>query len=67
MIYGVSFLLAPFGLVFVFRYLKNGGKEERKIGYIALAVTVFAVGTMIFLGSALINYEINLLNSYGLY
>ena len=66
MIYSVSFFLAPFGLAFVIKYLKNGGKEERKIGYIAFAITVFAVGTMIFVGSSFINYQMNLLDGLGL-
>ena len=64
MIYGVSFFLAPFGLAFVIKYLRDGGKKERKIGYIALVITVFAVGTMLFMGLIFINYQAKLLNSF---
>ena len=66
MIYGVSFFLAPFGLGFVIKYLKNGGKEERKIGYIALSITAVAVGVMIFTGLSSIKYQMNLLDNLGL-
>jgi len=39
-IYFVSFFLTPLGLYWFFKYLKSEVPDERKQGYLALAITV---------------------------
>ncbi|OHB21813.1 MAG: hypothetical protein A2939_01805 [Parcubacteria group bacterium RIFCSPLOWO2_01_FULL_48_18] len=55
-IYFISFLLAPFGLGYVVKYLKQSDPKARKIGITALILTILAIALMmwtskIFLGS----------------
>ncbi len=39
-IYAVSVLLPPFGLIYVWRYLKQPDEKSRRIGWIALILTI---------------------------
>lgn len=42
-IYLVSFFLAPFGLGYAFSYIADKDPKAKVIGYVSLALTVFAV------------------------
>jgi len=42
-IYFISFFLAPLGLVYVFRYLKQSDNKARKIGIVALILTILGI------------------------
>ena len=66
MIYAVSFLLSPFGLYFVFKYLRRDGRKERLVGFIALALTIAAIGVMLWAGSAFMQYEMRMIRELGL-
>jgi len=65
-IYFVSFFLAPFGLGYVFKYLKSGGKIERRVGYIALALTILAIVIELWVGGAFFNAQVQALHELGL-
>ena len=39
-VYAVSVLLPPFGLIYVWRYLKQSDEASRRIGWIALILTI---------------------------
>lgn len=43
-VYLVSFFLPPLGIWPAVKYLKAGGKRERKIGYAAIIITVISAG-----------------------
>ena len=42
-VYLVSFFLAPFGLVFAFKYLKQKDTKSRIIGTVSMTLTVLAI------------------------
>jgi len=42
-VYLVSFFLAPFGLVFAFKYLKQKDRSSRIIGIVSIVLTILAV------------------------
>lgn len=66
LIYLVSFLLAPFGLVYTFRYLHQPDRKSKTIGTVSLILTVLAIIAVIYTGTAFIKQEydaINLINS----
>lgn len=65
-IYFVSFFLAPFGLGYVFKYLKSGGKTERMIGYVALSLTIIAIGVELWVGVGFFNAQVQALHDLGL-
>jgi len=69
LIYFVSFFLAPFGLVYAFKYLKQSDKKPRIIGIISLILTVFAIIVVVVIGRGYIRqtYDaLNLINDFGL-
>jgi len=69
LIYFVSFFLAPFGLVYSFKYLKQPDKKSRMIGIISLMLTVFAIIAVIVIGTGYIRQTynaLNLINDFGL-
>lgn len=43
-IYVLSFVLAPLGLYWFFKFLKSDDKEKRKVGNIALIITILTLG-----------------------
>lgn len=63
LVYLVSFFLAPFGLGFVFTYLKQPDKKSKTIGWIALGLTVLAIGSTIFLAKGFLEWEYSAINS----
>lgn len=42
-IYLVSFFLPPFGLIWAFKYLKADDEKAKKIGWIAVALTIVSL------------------------
>ena len=47
-IYFVSFFLAPFGLVWGLRYVRNKDWKVRSVGLISLFLTVLAIGITLY-------------------
>lgn len=56
-IYCVSFFLAPFGLGYVFKYLRRESKEEKRVGYIALSLTILAILLELWVGKMFIDAQ----------
>lgn len=46
-VYLVSFFLAPFGLGYAFKYLKQPNAKARMIGIVALILTILAIVLMV--------------------
>ena len=67
-IYSVSFFLPPFGLWYAFKYLKAGDSKSKKIGIVAIILTIISIALTIWLTYGIINSvmqpfnEINNLN-----
>ena len=69
LIYFVSFFLAPFGLGYAFKYLKQSDKKSKMIGMISLVLTFFAIITVISIVKEYVRqtYDaLNLINDFGL-
>jgi uncharacterized membrane protein YvbJ len=69
LVYFVSFFLAPFGLGFAFKYLKQPDKKSKTIGIISLVLTFLAIIAVIWLGASYVEQEysaIKLINTGGL-
>lgn len=69
LVYFVSFFLAPFGLGYAFKYLKQSDKKSKIIGIISLILTFFAIITVIFIAKKYLEQEyglLNLINNGGL-
>ncbi len=69
LIYFVSFFLAPFGLGYAFKYLKQSDRKSKIIGTISLVLTFVAIAAVIFISKKYIEKEydlINLINNGGL-
>ncbi len=52
LIYSVSFFLAPFGLGYAFKYLKQRDRKTRTIGIVSLALTILAIVSVILISKA---------------
>ena len=69
LIYFVSFFLAPFGLGYAFKYLKQSDKKSKMIGMISLVLTFFAIITVISIVKEYVRqtYDaLNLIYDFGL-
>lgn len=69
LVYFVSFFLAPFGLGYAFKYLKQSDKKSKTIGMISLILTCLAIITVIVVAKEYLEQEygfINLINNSGL-
>lgn len=62
-IYSVSFLLAPFGLAYAIKYIRQPDPKARTIGIISLVLTILAIILMLWIGMASINSYNDLLKS----
>ena len=62
-VYAVSALLPPFGLIYVRRYLKQPDRASRKIGWIALILTVVMTVATVWATVAAINFVNQSLNA----
>ena len=68
-VYFVSFFLAPFGLGYAIKYLRQSDKKSKIIGTVSLLLTIFAIGAVIILGKAFLEQQysdLNLIISGGL-
>lgn len=63
LIYLVSFFLAPFGLGYVFTYLRQPDKKARIIGIVALTLTILAIGLTIFLAKGFLDFQYGTINA----
>jgi len=63
LVYFVSFFLAPFGLGYAFKYLKQSDKKSKIIGIISLILTFFAIITVIVIARKYLEQEYGFLNS----
>ncbi|MEK7481977.1 MAG: zinc ribbon domain-containing protein [Patescibacteria group bacterium] len=63
LIYFISFFLAPFGIGYVFKYLKQSDHKARKIGIVALILTILAVALMIWTTKEFMSSYYNSLNT----
>ena len=67
-VYAVSLFLPPFGLWYAWKYLKAGDYESRKIGIVAIILTITSIIVTLWLTAGFINSvyqslgEINNLN-----
>ncbi len=69
LVYFVSFFLAPFGLGYAFKYLKQSDKKSKIIGIISLILTFFAIIAVISIAKKYLEQEygfLNLINNGGL-
>jgi predicted amidophosphoribosyltransferase len=69
LVYFVSFFLAPFGLGYAFKYLKQSDKKSKIIGIISLILTFFAIITVISIAKKYLEQEygfLDLINDGGL-
>ena len=66
-VYSVSLLLPPFGLWYVWKYLKQKDGKSKKIGIAALILTIISMIVMIWITKGLINSFNQALNSVNLY
>lgn len=61
-IYLISFFLAPFGLPFAFKYLKQSDPKARRVGYIVITLTILAIILMVWITNAFTNWEYQSVN-----
>jgi hypothetical protein len=54
-IYLISFFIAPFGLWYAWKYLRQDDKKSKIIGVVATALTIVAVATAIWTMKELVN------------
>ncbi len=62
-IYLVSFFLAPFGLGYTVKYIRQSDPKARMIGVASLVLTIFSIALMLWLGVASINQYNELLRA----
>lgn len=65
LIYFVSFFLAPFGLHYAIKYLKQSDSKAKLIGVVSLVLTISAILLMFWITSSFINTLYQLLNFKG--
>ena len=56
LIYCVSFFLAPFGLGYAFKYLKQRDPKTRAIGIVALVLTILAIVSVVFISKTFMDF-----------
>jgi TRAP-type C4-dicarboxylate transport system permease small subunit len=64
-IYLISFFLAPFGLWFAWKYLKQDDRKSKKIGVAAIALTIISVALAIWTMAGLFSSVSQLLKSFS--
>ena len=55
LIYCVSFFLAPFGLGYAFKYLKQRDPKTRTVGIVAIALTILAIVSVILISKTFLD------------
>lgn len=63
-VYLVSFFLAPFGLGYAFKYLRQPGRKSRIIGIISIILTITAIILMIITLKTYLDIAYKDLNSF---
>ena len=66
-VYAVSLFLPPFGLWYAYKYLKEKDPLARKIGMIAVALTVVSSIATIWITKSAINSATRSINQYNIY
>ncbi len=64
-VYLISFFLAPFGLWFAWKYFKQGDDKSKKIGVVAIALTVISAALTTWTMAGLFNSFSSLLRPLG--
>jgi hypothetical protein len=54
-VYRISFFVAPFGLWYAWKYLKQGDNKSEKIGFVAIALTIISVAITVWTIAGLFN------------
>lgn len=67
LIYFVSFFLAPFGIGYAFKYLKQSDSKAKIVGAVSLALTISAVALMFWITSSFMNALYQPLTINGLF
>ncbi len=62
-VYLVSFFLAPFGLWYAWKYLRQEDRKSKAIGAVAVALTVVSLAISLWATTALFNSMIQVLRS----
>jgi hypothetical protein len=60
-VYLVSFFLAPLGLWFAWKYLKQENKKSKAIGFVVIALTIVSIAISIWATAGLIGWVSQLL------
>ena len=55
LVYFVSFFLAPLGLGYAFKYLRLSDKRAKRIGIVAILLTILGIVTVILTASTFMN------------
>ena len=62
-IYFISFFLAPFGLGFAFKYLRQSDPRARKIGVVVIILTILAIALTILTANMFTRWEYQYINT----
>lgn len=62
LVYFVSFFLAPFGLGYAVKYLRQSDRKARTIGFVALGLTIIAVVIVVGIAKAFLEQQYGALN-----
>lgn len=65
LMYLVCFFLAPFGLVWGIKYIRNKDRKVKLVGLVCIILTVVAIGVTIGTYSVVMNKYTNMLNNLG--
>ena len=65
LMYLVSFFLAPFGLVWGIRYVRNKDRKVKTVGLVCIILTVLALSITIGTFSVVMNSYTKMLNNLG--
>lgn len=64
-VYCVSFFLAPFGLGYAYRYLRQPDPKAKRVGVNVIIITIIAIIFMIWVTGAFTSWEYQSINSLG--
>jgi len=62
-VYSISFFLAPFGLGYAYKYLKQPDPKAKRVGIIVILLTILAIAIMIWSTYAFTKWEYQGINS----
>ncbi len=62
-VYFVSLFLAPFGLGYAFKYLRQTDRKARMIGVISLILTVVAIIAVVVISTAFLEQQYSAINA----